>query len=114
MISNKCDKCKDKAWCWSCDECCVKVNLLSCFVCSEIITYRGRHNHMVKHYNDPNQYLTFNKCKVNIDFSQYRFKHYTCRICLYLNRYRFGRTKERFREHVKKINISEARSQIQV
>ena len=23
---------------------------------------------MVKHYNDPNQYLTFNKCKVNIDF----------------------------------------------
>ena len=26
MISKKCDKCKDKAWCWRCDECCVKVN----------------------------------------------------------------------------------------
>ena len=21
MISTKCDKCKNMAWCWSCDEC---------------------------------------------------------------------------------------------
>ena len=26
MISTKCDKCKNKAWCWSCDEMSVKVN----------------------------------------------------------------------------------------
>ena len=35
MISTKCDKCKDKAWCWSCDE-----SQRKCFVCIEIITYR--------------------------------------------------------------------------
>ena len=103
MISTKCDKCKDKAWCWSCNECQSKP--LSCFVCNEIITYRERHNHMVIHYNDPNQYLISKKCKVNKHISHYRFQHYTCRICLYLNRYRFDHTKERFREHVKKFKI---------
>ena len=40
MISTKCDKCKDKAWCWSCNECQSKP--LSCFVCNEIITYIER------------------------------------------------------------------------
>ena len=54
MFSNKCDKCKNKA----CDEC-------QSIVCDEIITYRERHNHMSKHYNDPDQYLTCHKCKVN-------------------------------------------------
>ena len=58
---------------------------------------------MVIHYNDPNQYLFCKKCKINKHISDYRFKPYTCRICLYLNRYRFGHTKERLREHVKKI-----------
>ena len=55
MISTRCNNCEDKAWCWSCDEC--QSKLLSCFVCNEIITYRERHNHVVIHYNDPNQYL---------------------------------------------------------
>ena len=45
------------------------------------------------------------KCKVNKHISHYRFKHYTCRICLYLNRYRFGHTKDRFIENIKKFNI---------
>ena len=110
MISTKCDKCKNKAWCWSCDEC--QRKLLSCFVCDEIITYRERHNHMSKHYNDPDHYLVCKKCKINKHISHYRFKHYTCRLCLYLNRYRFGHTKERFKEHAKKYNILEAGSQI--
>ena len=102
MISTQCDKCKNKAWCWSCDKCQSKP--LSCFVCGEIITYRERHN--------PDQYLTCHECKVNKHISHYRFKHYTCRMCLYLNRYRFGHTKERFKEHAKKHNISEAGFQI--
>ena len=37
MISRKCDKCKNKAGCWSCDEC--KSKPFQCFVCNEIITY---------------------------------------------------------------------------
>ena len=69
---------------------------------------------MVKHYNDPNQYLTCNMCKVNKHISHYRFKHYTCRLCLYLFRYRFGNAKESFIEHANKYNVSEAGSQIEV
>ena len=60
LISTKRDTCKNKAWCWSCDECQSKP--LSCFVCEEIKTYRERRNHMSKHYNDPDQYLTCHKC----------------------------------------------------
>ena len=40
MITTRCDKFKDKAVRWSCDECQSKP--LSCFVCNEIITYRER------------------------------------------------------------------------
>ena len=71
-ISTKCNNCKNKAWCWSCDECQSKP--LSCFVCDENITYRERHNHMSKHYNDPDQYLACKKCNVNKHISHYRFK----------------------------------------
>ena len=60
------------------------------------------------------QYLTCHKYKVNKHISHYRFKLYTCRICLYLNRHRFGLTKERFKEQAKKYNISEAGSPIKV
>ena len=63
MISTKCDKCKDKAWCWSCDEC--QSKQLSCFGCDKIITYRERHSHMCAHFNYPNQYLVCRKCNIN-------------------------------------------------
>ena len=103
MISTKCDKCKDKACCWSYDMCQSKPFL--CFVCNETITYRERSDHMHIHYNDPNQNLICRKCKVNKHISHYRFKLFTCRVCFYLIRYRFGQTKERFIEHVQKYNI---------
>ena len=108
MTSTKWDKGIDKAWCWSCDMCQSKAFL--CFICNGTIAYRERHNPMVIHYNDPNQYLICRKCKVNKLLSHYRFKHFTCRLSLYLNRYRFGHTKERLKEHVKKYNICEAGS----
>ena len=59
------------------------------------------------HYNDPNQFLICRKCKVDEYISHYRFKHFICRVCLYLKKYRFGRfghTKERLIEQVKKYN----------
>ena len=119
MISIKCDKCKNKAWCWCCDDCQSKP--FQCFVCKEIITYREGHDHLSKHHNDPNQYLVCRMCKINKHISQYRFKHFYCRLCIYLHRYRFHHTKERFLEHAKKYNIhevvspiSEAGSQIEV
>ena len=64
-----------------------------------------RQDHMDVLYNDPNQYLVCRNCKVNKDISNYRFKHYTFRLCLYLNRYRLGHNKERFSEHVKRCNV---------
>ena len=112
MISIKCDKCKNKAWCWCCDDCQSKP--FQCFVLKEIITYRERHDNLSKHHNDPNQYLVCRMCKVNKHISQYRFKHFYCRLCIYLHRYRYHHTKERFLEHAKKYNISEAGSQIEV
>ena len=112
MISTKCDKCKNKAWCWSCDECQSKP--FQCFVCNKIITYRDRDNHLQVHFNNPNQYLVCRMCKVNKHITQFKFKHFYCRLCIYLHRYRFHHTKERFLEHAKKYNISEASSQIEV
>ena len=103
MYSTKCDKCKGKAWCCSCDEC--QGKQLSCFVCDKIITYRKRHDHIHAHFNDPNQYLVRRMCKVNKHISYLRLKHYTCRLCLYLNRFIFFHTKERFIEHAKRYNI---------
>ena len=103
MISNKCDKSKNKAWCWSCDMCLSRPIL--CFLYNETITYRERQDHMHVRYNDPNQCLVCRKCKVNKHISHYRFKHYTCKVCLHLKRYRVGHTKETFLEHVEKFNI---------
>ena len=47
-------------------------------------------------------------CKINTHISYYRFKGFRCRLCIHLYRYRYGHTKERFRDHVKKNNIHEA------
>ena len=110
MISVKCDKCKNKAWCWSCDKCQSKP--FQYFICNEIITYREKNNHMVVHFDNPNKYLVCRMSKVNKHISQYRFKHFYCRLCIYLHRYRFYHTKERFLEHAKKYNIHEAGSEI--
>ena len=109
MISTKCDKSKNKAWCWSYDECqsksCFVGNVRQCFVCNKVITYRERHDHLQVHFNNPNQYLVCRMCKVNKDITQYRFKHFYCRLCIYLHGYRVHHTKERFLEHAKKNNI---------
>ena len=76
MISIKCDKYKNKACCWRCDEC--QNNPFLCFVCKDIITFRERHDHMHIHFNDPNQYLLCRMCKVNKHITHFRFQHLTC------------------------------------
>ena len=60
---------------------------------------------MHKHFNDPNQYLVCRMCKVNKKITHFRNKHFTCRLCGYLSRYRFTRFNERFVEYAKKYNI---------
>ena len=78
MISTKCDKCKNKAWCWSFDVCQSKP--FQCFVFDTIITYRERHENIGVHFNDYNQYLVCRKCKVNKHISYNSLKHYTFRL----------------------------------
>ena len=56
------------------------------------------------HFNDPNQYSVCRMCKVNKHITHFRFKHFTCKLCIYLSRYRFARTKERFVDYAKKYN----------
>ena len=90
MISIKIDECKHKSWSRICDWCQGKP--FQCFVCNKIIT--EKHEHLREHFNDPNQYLTCRMCKVYKHISQYRFKHFYCRLCTHLHKYRFGRTKE--------------------
>ena len=69
------------------------------FVCNRVITYRDKHNPLLEHFNNPDQYLTCRKCKVYKHISQYRFKQFYCRLCTYLHKY----TKERFRKHLESL-----------
>ena len=94
MYSTECDKCKNKALCLSCDECQSKPYI--CFICNETITYKEKHNHMRIHFSDPDQFLLCNLCKVNQNISNCRYKQFTCRERVYLRRYRFRHTQERF------------------
>ena len=71
-MSTNFNKCEDKAWCWSCDECQSKPYL--CFICNEAIPHRDSHSHISKHYNDPNQYLTWRMCKISKHISYYRYR----------------------------------------
>ena len=82
MFSIKCDECKKKSWAQSCYWCQDKP--YQCFLCIRVITYRVKHNHLLEHYNNPDQYLTCIKCKVyKKHYSQYRFKQFFCRLCAY-------------------------------
>ena len=92
-----------KAWCLSCNEC--QNKLFLCFVCSDIITFGERHDHMHIQFKDPKQNLVYRRCKVNKHITHSRINHFNCRLCIYLNRYRFTRTKEGFVEYAKIYNI---------
>ena len=96
MHDTKCDKCKDKSWCWRCDECQSKP--LNCFISMEFITIRDNHNHISNLYSDPRQYLICKMCNINEHILYCRFKKLRCRFCVHLHRYRIGRTKDRFKE----------------
>ena len=54
--------------------------------------------HLGYRYSDPDQYLTCSMCNV--------YKH-VFRLCIYLHRYRYGHTRNQFREHVYKYSIQE-------
>ena len=102
----KCLNCRDKQWkncCYKCRE-----QPYECFICNGIIKERDRNSHISKHYEEVGLYLTCSMCKVEKRISYFRFKTNNCRLCVYLQRYRFGGTRDRFNEYVKIHNIGEA------
>ena len=90
-----CNDCKELKYC--------------CYKCKNIVKVKNYIKQLGDHYDNPNQYLECNMCKVCTHISFLRFTNGRCRLCIYLNRYRFGLTRNQFREHVYKYNIGEAR-----
>ena len=66
-----------------------------------VIEEKDRTDHMSKHYNEVELYLTCSMCKLNKHISFFRFKTNKCRLSVYLHRYRLGRTRDRFEDYVK-------------
>ena len=44
-------------------------------------------------------------CNVNQHISGFRFQNFKCRLCIYIHRYRYTHTKDRFKEYAEKFNI---------
>ena len=63
---------------------------------------------MSQRYNNPDLYKTCSLCKIYKHIFYFRFKEEKCRLCIYLQRFRFHHTKDKFKEHVLKYNIDPA------
>ena len=80
-------------------------SLFKCYICKDYFKNRGYINHMNMHFNNPNLYLTCIMCNVNQHILGFRFKSFKGRLCVYMYRYRYTGTKERFNECSEKFNI---------
>ena len=78
----KCDKCKNKPWKECCDNC--KVLEYSCYLCENVVKVKDYIEHLGKHYNDKNLYLTFCMCGVNKHISYYRFRNARSVDCVFI------------------------------
>ena len=107
----KCNKCLNQPW----KECCKNCKELeySCYVCKNMVKVKDFIEHLGYHHSDPDQYLACSMCNVYKHISLYRKNIYIyitnrkSRLCIYLHRYRYGHTRNQFREHVYKYNIQE-------
>ena len=103
-----CNKCINKPWKESCNNC--KELEYSRYVCKNMVKVKDYIENLGYHYSDPDQYLTCSMSNVYKHISLYRIRNWKCRLCIYLHRYRYGHTRNQFREHVYKCNIQEANS----
>ena len=99
----KCDKCKNKPWKECCDDC--KELDCCCYICKDIVKVKHYIKLLGEYYVNPDQYLECNMCNVHKHFSLFRFRNGRCRLCIYLNRYRYTHTKDRFKEYAEKFII---------
>ena len=99
----KCNKCKNKPWKECCNDC--KELDYSCYICNDICKIKDYIKHFGEHYDNPDQYLECNVCKVSKHISFFRFTNGRCRLCIYLQRYRYKHAKDRFKEYAEKFDI---------
>ena len=99
----KFNKCKNKPWRECCNDC--KELDYCCYICKDIVKVKDYNNQLGNHYANPNQNIECNMCKDPKHIFFFRFRNGRCRLCIYLNRNRFGHTRNQFREHVYKHNI---------
>ena len=104
----KCDKCKNKTLKECCNDC--KALEHCCYICKDIIKVKNYIKHCDDHFVNPEQYLACNMCKAYKHISFLRLRNGSCRLCIYLNRYRFTYTRNQFGEHVYKYNICDVGS----
>ena len=43
-------------------------------------------------------------CNVDQHINRFRFKKFRCRLCVYIHRYRYTHTKDRFKKYAEKFN----------
>ena len=103
-----CDKCKNNPWKECCNDC--KQLEYCCHLWKDIVKSKDYIKLLREHYVNPNQYLECNMCKVYTHISFFRLRNGRCRLCIYFSRYRFTHTRNQFREHVYKYNITVAGS----
>ena len=101
-----CDKCKNKPVTECCKDC--KELDCCCYICKYIVKVKDYINHLGEHHVNINQYPNCNMCKVYKHNSFFTYRNGRCRLCIYLNRYRFTHTRNQFKEHVYKNNFGEA------
>ena len=99
----KCNICEHEPWSKGWHKC--RDQHYNCFICDILIKERNRTNYMSEHYNNPDLYITCCSCKIHKQISYFRFKTQKCRLCTYLQRYRFCHTKDKFRGHAIKYYI---------
>ena len=95
--------CKNRPWRECCNDC--KQLEYCCYIRKDIVKVKIYIEHLGEHYDDPGLHLTCSMCRVNKHISFFRFRNARRRICIYLDRYRFGHTSDRYKEHVKIYNI---------
>ena len=49
--------------------------------------------------------MNIHKYDPNQKISGFRFKQFNYRLCVFIHRYRYTRTKERFKEYAERFNI---------
>ena len=102
----KCNNCKNKPWKKCCENC--KELEYSCYICNILVQVKNYIGHLEEHYKNPDLYITCKMCNVYKHISFFRFRNAKCKLCIYLHRYRFGHTRNQFREHIYKYNICDA------